>query len=268
MTAKLLLFLAESTLSPTPPLLPNTLSQGQTLVYSAALNDIRQHLHRSFGAQQPTFAHFLLVLHDVKQYLPPLFSGKLDRSSLAIAAVSEWHFQFTRQLDQLMYLADNNQDFVDAQFPVFTLKLRDADAASFDPVATVKAMFADVTVSLASKRQKEVMKSMFSAPGQPQHHQHGGKGSGGKGSGKGGKGKGGKGSSHPPPPGMPGQEWSDLYWMWIRIACDSGNRRIRNACFKCGCGSAPNATSFHLARQCNASDAQIQDWVRFMKPAP
>jgi len=66
---------------------------------------------------------------------------------------------------------------------------------------------------------------------------------------------------------MPGQEWSDHHWMYIRFARDSYGRHIKNACFKCGCGSAPNSTSSHLGRDCKADPSVVQDWVRFMKPA-
>ena len=263
-TRRLLLFLARSTLAPTSALLPCTLTAAQTFVYSSALSDIRQGLHVSLGNQPATFANFLYVLNTIKQYLPPLFPGRPDRSGMAIAAVSDWHAQFSDELNQLMRLANDNQQFVDAQMPIFVLKLRSVDPDSFDPVVIIKAMFADVTVSLVAQRQKEAMKLALSSD-QPQQYQMGGKGFGGRGSGKGGKGKGGKGGSHPQPPGMPGQEWSDNYWMYIRFACDSAGRRVKGACFKCGC--PPNSPNPHRANLCQATPAQIDDWVRYMKPA-
>ena len=165
-----------------------------------------------------------------------------------------------------MRLANGSQEFVDGYFPVFILRIRNADASTFDPVVVVRDLFADATVKLVSERQKEVMKLALSQ-GPSQQHQSGGKGSGGKGWGKGGKGKGGKGNSYPPPPGMPGQDWSDHYWMWIRFACDSSGRRIKSACFKCGSGSTPGSSSSHHPRDCKATDSVVQDWVRYMKPA-
>jgi hypothetical protein len=265
-TVKLLLFLSQSTLSPSSTMLPSSLSPALTLVYSAALTDIRQRLHTFLGARQPTFADFLFIMHEAQQYTPSLFP-KREHGALAVAALAAWHTQFTNELTDVMKLANGSQEFVDGLFPLYLLKLRDAEASTFDPVAVVKALFADVTVKLVSKRQKEVMTLALSYGQSLQQHQSGGKGSGGKGWGKGGKGKGGKGNSFPPPPGMPGQEWSDQYWMYIRFAYDSAGRRIKGACFKCGCGSAPNSTSSHHARDCKAVDAVVQDWVRFMKPA-
>ena len=61
-----------------------------------------------------------------------------------------------------MKLANGSQEFVDGHFPVFVLKTRDAEASTFDPVAVVRALFADVTVKLVSKRQKEVMNLVLS----------------------------------------------------------------------------------------------------------
>jgi len=252
-------------------LLPSPLSSSLTLVYSAALTDIRHRVLSTLGAQQPTFAEFLFIMNAAQQYAPSLFPNNPNRGRLAVAALAAWHTQFTNVLTDMMKLANDSQKFVDGNFPLFFLHLRDADPSTFDPVAVAKALFSEVTVKLVSKRQKEVMNLAF--PGgqsqqyQSQQYQSGGKGSGGKGSGKGGKGNGGKGNSFPPPLGMPGQEWSNQFWMYIRFAYDSAGQKIRKARFKCGCGSTPNATSFHLARDCKAADAVVQDWVRFMKPA-
>jgi hypothetical protein len=268
-TVRLLIFLAKSTLSPSSTLLPSSLSPTLTLVYSAALTDIRQRLLTFLGARQPTFADFLFIMHGAQQYTPSLFP-KREHGALAVAALAAWHTQFTNELTDIMKLAHGSQEFVDGHFPLFLLKLRDAEASTFDPVAVVKALFADVTVKLVSKRQKEVMNLAFSYGQSHQYHsqqsQFGGKGSGGKGSGTGGKGKGNTGGSFPPPPGMPGQSWSVPWQMWIRFPYDSAGKRIRSACFKCGCGSTPNSTP-HMARDCKAVDTVVQDWVRFMKPA-
>ena len=264
--SKLLLFLTNSTLSPSSTLLPSSLSPQMTLVYSAALTDIRQRLHASLGAKQPTFAEFLFILHAVQQYTPSLFPKRADRGSLAVATLAAWHTQFSNELSDLMRLANGSQEFVDGYFPVFILRIRNADASTFDPVVVVRDLFADATVKLVSERQKEVMKLALSQ-GPSQQHQSGGKGSGGKGWGKGGKGKGGKGNSYPPPPGMPGQDWHDVYWMYARFPIDSSGRRIRSACFKCGGGSTPNSSNSHQARDCKAVDSVVQDWVRYMKPA-
>ena len=266
-TVKLLLFLSQSTLSPSSTMLPSSLSPTLTLVYSAALTDIRQRLHTFLGARQPTFADFLFIMHAAQQYAPSLFP-KREHGALAVAALAAWHTQFTNELTDVMKLANGSQEFVDGLFPLYLLKLRDAEASTFDPVAVVKALFADVTVKLVSKRQKEVMTLALSYGQSLQQHQSGGKGSGVKGWGKGGKGKGGKGGSYPSPPGMPGQDWSDHFGMYIRFAYDSAGQRIRKACFKCGCGSTPNSTSSHHARDCKADGTVVQDWVRFMKPAP
>ena len=275
-TAEFLLFLTNSTLSPSSTLLPSSLSSSLTLVYSAALTDIRHRVLSTLGAQQPTFAEFLFIMNAAQQYAPSLFPNNPNRGRLAVAALAAWHTQLTNVLTDMMKLANDSQKFVDGNFPLFFLQLRDADPSTFDPVAVAKALFSDVTVKLVSKRQKEVMNLAF--PGgqslqyqsqqyQSQQYQSGGKGSGGKGWGNGGKGKGGKGSSSPPPPGMPGQTWSDQYWMYIRFAYDSAGQKNRKACFKCGCGSSPNSTSSHHARDCKADSAVVRDWVQFSKPA-
>jgi uncharacterized membrane protein YgcG len=270
-TAKLLLFLTNSTLSSSSTLLPSPLSSLLTLVYSAALTDIRQRVHISLGAEQPTFAEFLCILQAAQQYAPSLFPNNHSRGQLAVAALASWHTQFTNELTDVMKLANGSQEFVDGLFPLYLLKLRDAEASTFDPVAVAKELFSEVTVKLVAKRQKEVMNLAFSGGQsqqyQSQQYQSGGKGSGGKGSGKGGKGNGGKGNSFPPPPGMPGQEWSNQFWMYIRFAYDSAGQKIRKVCFKCGCGSTPNSTSSHHARDCKADSAVVRDWVQFSKPA-
>ena len=271
-TARLLLFLTNSTLSSSSTLLPSPLSSSLTLVYSAALTDIRQRVHVSLGAQQPTFAEFLFILQAAQQYAPSLFPNNHSKGQLAVAALAAWHTQLINVLTDVMKLANNSQAFADGHWPLFALKLRDAEPPTFDPVAVAKDLFSEVTVKLVSKRQKEVMNLAFSGGQsqqyQSQQYQPGGKGSGGKGWGKGGKGKGGKGYSFPPPPGMAGQEWSDQHQMYIRFAYDSVGQKNRRACFKCGCGSAPNSTSSRSARDCKADGTVVQDWVRFMKPAP
>jgi hypothetical protein len=271
-TAKLLLFLTNSTLSSSSTLLPSPLSSLLTLVYSAALTDIRQRVHISLGAEQPTFAEFLCILKAAQQYAPSLFPNNHSRGQLAVAALASWHTQFVNLLNDIMKLANNSQAFADGHFPLFKIKCRDADPSTFDPVAVAKELFSEATVKLVSRRQKEVMNLAFSGGQsqqyQSQQYQSGGKGSGGKGWGNGGKGKGGKGSSSPPPPGMPGQTWSDPWQMWIRFAFDHAGRKIRTACFKCGSGSTPNSSSSHLARDCKADPTVVQDWVRLMRPAP
>ena len=159
-TVKLLLFLTKSTLSPSSTMLPSSLSPTLTLVYSAALTDIRQRLHTFLGARQPTFADFLFIMHEAQQYTPSLFP-KREHGALAVAALAAWHTQFTNELTDVMKLANGSQEFVDGLFPLYLLKLRDAEASTFDPVAVVKALFADVTVKLVSKRQKEALNSAF-----------------------------------------------------------------------------------------------------------
>jgi len=38
--------------------------------------------------------------------------------------------------------------------------------------------------------------------------------------------------------------------------------RIRNSCIRCGYGSAPGATNYHRSGQCQASGAEVTNWVQ------
>ena len=271
-TAKLLLYLANSTCSHCPPVIPKLLA-AHTLVYSSALAHVNGLLRSFFGTEPPSFHHFLLILRELPQFLPVLFAGRPDLEALATTALTKWHRQFNDQLTRTLRLADNCREYVDAQFANFVTSLEDADPATFDPVAVIKRQGNELAKTLTQSRSKQLLKTMFPAPVQstPHYQQPGGKGTGGKGSqkGGGGKGRGGKGNqqnSWQPPPGLPGQEWSDHHWMYVRFAKDSRGDNIRNSCFKCGGGSAPGSTNHHRARDCRATDAQVQDWVRNMKP--
>jgi hypothetical protein len=153
-------------------------------VYSAALTDIRQRVHVLLGAQQPTFAEFLFILQAAQVYAPSLFPNNHSEGQLAVATLAAWHTQLINVLTDVMKLANNSQEFADGYWPLFALKLRDAEPSTFDPVAVAKDLFSEVTVKLVSKRQKEVMNLAFSGGQSQQHHsqdQSGGKGSGGKG---------------------------------------------------------------------------------------
>ena len=270
--ANLLLYLAKSTCTHCPPVIPS-LRQAHTLTYAAALAHVSSQLRLTFGADRPSFHSFLLILRELPQFCSVLFSGSPDKEALATMALTTWLRLFNDQLTRLLRLADNHRPYVDAQFEVFASRLESADPTVFDPVALIKRHVDKLAVALTESRSKQLLKFMFPAPAQstPQHQPHGGKGAGGKGSGKGsgGKGKGGKGNQQhawPPPPGLPGQDWSDHFWMYIRLPRDAHGSNLRTACYKCGGGSAPGSTNHHMARYCNASDAQVQDWVRNMKP--
>jgi hypothetical protein len=54
--------------------------------------------------------------------------------------------------------------------------------------------------------------------------------------------------------------------MYVRFPKDANGRTLRHCCYKCGAGSAPGSSNHHLARDCRATDAQVLDWVRNMKP--
>jgi hypothetical protein len=272
--SKLLLYLLNSTCSPCPPQIP-TLHSGHTLVYAASLAHVSGQLRFNFGADQPSFHHVLLVLRELPQFFPALFENKPDKEAMATTALTKWHRHFSEQLTRLLRLADNNRQYVDAQFTAFMAGLDDAVPAAFDPVALLKQQVKDLAKQLTAQKSKVIMKGMFSAPVQSapqlQSSSSGGRNAGGNGSGKGvgGRGKGGKGPQHhswPPPPGLPGQDWNDHHWMYVRFPKDANGRNLRNCCYKCGAGSAPGSSNHHLARDCRATDAQVLDWVRNMKP--
>jgi len=246
-TVKLLLYLVNSTCSPCPPVIP-TLHPAHTLVYSSALAYFNSQLRVNFGADLPSFHHFLFLLHELPQFFPALFADKPENEALATTAATKWHRLFNNELNRLMRLAENSKRYVDAQFTAFIAALDDADPRIFDPVALLKKHVAKLAEILSASKSKQLLKSMFQAPVQsaPQHQSSssGGRNAGGNGSGKGGggRGKGGKGPqqhSWPPPPGLPGQDWNDHHWMYVRFPKDAYGKGIRNCCFKCGGGSAP-----------------------------
>jgi hypothetical protein len=272
--SKLLLYLVNSTCSPCPPVIP-TLHAARTLVYAAALAHISSQLRFNFGAEQPSFHHILLILREVTQFFPALFENQPDKEAMATTAFTKWHRLFNDQLTRLLRLADNHRAYVDAQFTAFIAGVDDAVPAAFDPVALLKQHVKDLAKQLTAQKSKVIMKAMFSAPVQSapqlQSSSSGGRHAGGNGSGKGGggRGKGGKGQqqhSWPPPPGLPGQDWNDHHWMYVRFPKDANGRTLRHCCYKCGAGSAPGSSNHHLARDCRATDAQVLDWVRNMKP--
>ena len=272
--SKLLLYLVNSTCSPCPPVIP-TLHAAHTLVYAAALAHVSNQLRFNFGAEQPSFHHILLILKELPQFFTALFENKPDKEAMATTALTKWHRHFNDQLTRLLRLADNHRQYVDAQFTAFIASLDDAVPATFDPVALLQMHVKDLAKSLTAHKSKQIMRAMFAAPVQsaPQHQSSssGGRNAGGNGSGKGGggRGKGGKGPQHhswPPPPGLPGQDWNDHHWMYVRFPKDANGKSLRNCCFKCGAGSAPGSSNHHFARDCRATDAQVLDWVRNMKP--
>ena len=263
-----------STCSPCPPLIPTLLST-HTLVYASALAHVSNQLRFTFGTDQPSFHHILLILRELPQFFPALFENKPDKEALATSAFTKWHRLFNEELTKLLRLADNNRPYVDAQFAVFIAAVDDAVPSDFDPVALLKKHVKDLAKVLTAQKSKQIMRAMFPAPVQsaPQHQfsSSGGRNAGGNGSGKGGggRGKGGKGPqqhSWPPPPGLPGQDWNDHHWMWVRFPKDANGKSLRGCCYKCGAGSAPGSSNHHLARDCRATDAQVLDWVRNMKP--
>jgi uncharacterized membrane protein YgcG len=272
--SKLLIYLVNSTCSPCPPMIP-TLHSAHTLVYAAALAHVNSQLRVHFGADRPSFHHFLYILRELPQFFPALFADKTDKEAMATAAATKWHRLFSNELTRLLRLADDCRQYVDAQFPVFITALDEADPRIFDPVALFKKHVSKLSERLADSKSKQLLRSMYPAPvqsaPQQQSSSSGGRNAGGNGSGKGGggRGKGGKGPqqhSWPPPPGLPGQEWNDYNWMYVRFAKDANGSNIRNSCYKCGGGSAPGSTNQHHARNCRATDAQVLDWVRNMKP--
>jgi uncharacterized membrane protein YgcG len=272
--SKLLIYLVNSTCSPCPPMIP-TLHSAHTLVYAAALAHVNSQLRVHFGADRPSFHHFLYILRELPQFFPALFADKTDKEAMATAAATKWHRLFSNELTRLLRLADDCRQYVDAQFPVFITTLDEADPRIFDPVALFKKHVSKLSERLADSKSKQLLRSMYPAPvqsaPQQQSSSSGGRNAGGNGSGKGGggRGKGGKGPqqhSWPPPPGLPGQEWNDYNWMYVRFAKDANGSNIRNSCYKCGGGSAPGSTNQHHARNCRATDAQVLDWVRNMKP--
>ena len=273
--SKLLLYLLNSTCSPCPPLIP-TLHSPHTLVYAAALAHVSNQLRFTFGADQPSFHHILLILRELPQFFPALFENKPDKEAMATSAFTKWHRLFNEQLTRLLRLADNNRPYVDAQFTAFIAVLDDAVPTAFDPVALLKKQVKDLAKELTAQKSKQIMRAMFPAPpvqSTPQHQfsSSSGKNGGGNGYGKGGggRGKGGKGPqqhSWPPPPGLPGQDWNDHHWMWVRFPKDAYGKALRNCCYKCGGGSAPGSSNHHVARDCRATSAQVLDWVQNMKP--
>jgi hypothetical protein len=272
--SKLLLYLVNSTCSPCPPMIP-TLRSAHTLVYAAALAHVNSQLRVHFGADRPSFHHFLYILRELPQFFPALFADKTDKEAMATTAATRWHRLFSNELTRLLRLADDCRQYVDAQFPVFITALDEADPRTFDPVALFKKHVSKLSERLADSKSKQLLRSMYPAPvqsaPQQQSSSSGGRNVGNNGSGKGGggRGKGGKGPqqhSWPPPPGLPGQDWNHHLWMYVRFPKDANGRTLRNCCYKCGAGSAPGSSNHHLARDCRATDAQVLDWVRNMKP--
>jgi uncharacterized membrane protein YgcG len=272
--SKLLLYLVNSTCSPCPPMIP-TLRSAHTLVYAAALAHVNSQLRVHFGADRPSFHHFLYILRELPQFFPALFADKTDKEAMATTAATTWHRLFSNELTRLLRLADDCRQYVDAQFPVFITALDEADPRTFDPVALFKKHVSKLSERLTESKSKQLLRSMYPTPvqsaPQQQSSSSGGRNAGGNGSGKGGggRGKGGKGPqqhSWPPPPGLPGQDWNDHHWMYVRFPKDANGRNMKNCCYKCGAGSAPGSSNHHLARDCRATDAQVLDWVRNMKP--
>jgi hypothetical protein len=271
---KLLIYLVNSTCSPCPPLIP-ALHSAHTLVYAAALAHVNSQLRVHFGADPPSFHHFLYILRELPQFFPALFADKTDKEAMATTAATRWHRLFSNELTRLLRLADDCRQYVDAQFPVFITALDEADPRTFDPVALFKKHVSKLSERLTDSKSKQLLRSMYPTPvqsaPQQQSSSSGGRNAGYNGSGKGGggRGKGGKGPqqhSWPPPPGLPGQDWNDRHWMYVRFPKDANGRNLRNCCYKCGAGSAPGSSNHHLARDCRATDAQVLDWVRNMKP--
>ena len=272
--SKLLIYLVNSTCSPCPPNIP-TLQSAHTLVYAAALAHVNSQLRVHFGADRPSFHHFLYILRELPQFFPALFAGKTNKEAMATTAATTWHRLFSNELTRLLRLADDCRQYVDAQFPVFITALDEADPRTFDPVALFKKHVSKLSERLTDSKSKQLLRSMYPTPvqsaPQQQSSSSGGRNAGGNGSGKGGggRGKGGKGPqqhSWPPPPGLPGQDWNDHHWMYVRFPKDANGRNMKNCCYKCGAGSAPGSSNHHLARDCRATDAQVLDWVRNMKP--
>ena len=272
--SKLLLYLVNSTCSPCPPVIP-TLQAAQTLVYAAALAHVNGLLRVNFGADQPSFQHILCILQALPQFFPALFENKPDKEALATTAFTKWHRHFNDQLTRLLSFADQRRDYVENQFIIFIASLDEVVPSAFDPVAIIKKHVTKLAADLTAQRSKYIMRGMFPAPVQSSPQQQssssGVRNTGGYGSGRsgGGRGKGGKGSqqhSYPPPPGLPGQDWNDHHWMYIRFPRDANGKGMRNCCFKCGGGSAHGSSNHHLAKDCRATAAQIVDWVQNMKP--
>lgn len=227
--SKLLLYLVNSTCSPCPPVIP-TLHAAQTLVYAAALAHVNGQLRFNFGADQPSFQHVLCILRELPQFLPALFESKPHREAMATTALTKWHRHFNDQLTRLLKLADHHRGYVETQFTTFIAALDDVVPAAFDPVAILKKHVTKLATELTAQKSKHIMRGMFPAPVQSSPQQQssssGMKNAGGYGSGRsgGGRGKGGKGSqqpSWPPPPGLPGQDWNDHHWMYIRFPRDA-----------------------------------------------
>jgi hypothetical protein len=108
---KLLVYLANSTCSPSPPVIPS-LRPADTLVYAAALAHVGGQLRSNFGTDLPSFHHFLLILREMPQFFPALFADKPDKEALATAAVTKWHRLFSNELTRLLRLAENSRPYV------------------------------------------------------------------------------------------------------------------------------------------------------------
>jgi hypothetical protein len=171
-------------------------------VYAASLAHVSGQLRFNFGADQPSFHHILLILRELPQFFQALFEKQPDKEAMATTALTKWHRHFGEQLTRLLRLADNNRQYVDAQFTAFIASLDDAVPAAFDPVALLKQHVKDLAKQLTAQKSKVIMKGMFSAPVQSapqlQSSSSGGRNAGGNGSGEGGggRGKGGKGPQH------------------------------------------------------------------------
>ncbi len=163
--SKLLIYLVNSTCSPCPPVIP-TLHSAHTLVYAAALAHVNGQLpvRVHFGADRPSFHHFLYILRELPQFFPALFADKTDKEAMATTAATKWHRLFSNEPTRLLRLADDCRQYVDAQFPVFIAALDDADPRIFDPVALFKKHVSKLTERLTDSRSKQLLRSMFPAP--------------------------------------------------------------------------------------------------------
>jgi len=188
------------------------------------------------------------------------------------------------------FLVDTNICLIDAYDPVVTLKLLVDGLCKVLANKKSKAMLASMfsagqqqPVHQQPVQQQQQWQPVQQQPVQQQQQQQwqpmqqqqqqqqqqlgkgSGKGSGGKGAGKG---KGGKANQStqqqtwPAPPGLPDQYWHFALGIYVRNAVDPFGNRIRNSCIRCGYGSAPGATSYHHSGQCQATGAEVTNWVQ------
>jgi hypothetical protein len=253
--SKLLLYLVNSTCSPCPPMIP-TLRSAHTLVYAAALAHVNSQLRVHFGADRPSFHHFLYILRELPQFFPALFADKTDKEAMATTAATRWHRLFSNELTRLLRLADDCRQYVDAQFPVFITALDEAEPRTFDPVALFKKHVSKLSERLTDSKSKQLLRSMYPAPAKSNGSRDKDSGTNWGGAGEGGD------VDQIPGPGPPGSFWHWSHDCFVRYVSDASGHRLTHICMMCGWSGTPS----HNASHCPADESEIANWVELAIP--